>query len=724
MHGAEGLQATPVGFLWLIPFFPLLGAVFNGVFGGPIQRRWGKRPVAVVACGVILLSFVLSVLAFFRLLDADPRLLGNKLWTWFEVGGLHTDFAYMVDPLTAVMILVVTGVSFLIHVYSTGYMAEDAGHYRYFAFLNLFVFAMLTLVMGDNLLMMFIGWEGVGLCSYLLIGFWFTDLQKAQAGMKAFIVNRIGDFGFLVGGFTLFWALQRHEVATFNFTALREVAGVLAQDRVFGIDLVTFVTLCFFVGATGKSAQIPLYVWLPDAMAGPTPVSALIHAATMVTAGVYMIGRLNFLYSMAPATLTVVAVVGAATALFAATIGLVQNDIKKVLAYSTVSQLGYMFLGMGVAAYASGIFHLMTHAFFKACLFLGSGSVIHAMHHEQDIRKMGGLRRWLPRTHWTFLIATLAIAGVPGLSGFFSKDEILWQAWSSPHGSPILWGMGALGAGLTAFYMFRLVFLTFYGTCRADHETQHHLHESPQSMTLPLVVLAVLAVVGGWIGIPAALGGGNRIEHFLAPVFETTAPAAVAVEGAAAAHAGAAVEGTAAAPAAVEAAGAATSGLAGHTVAAHGHDPMEYVLMALSVAIALAGIGLAHRMYIANPALPGQLAARTRGVYRTLYNKYWVDELYFATVVAGTRGASRWMAWFDAYVVDGIVNGAGYFARGAAWIGGAIDRYFVDGLVNGVAAVIRSGGSGISRLQSGVIQNYVLAVFGGVIVLIAIMRFF
>ena len=691
MH--EGMQGTTAGYLWLIPFFPLLGAVLHGVFGGPVQRRWGKRPVALSACAVIFASFVLSVAAFLQLLQAEPRLLTDKLWTWFAAGDLQADFAFMVDPLTAVMILVVTGVSFLIHVYSTGYMSEDAGHYRYFAYLNLFVFAMLTLVMGDNLLMLFIGWEGVGLCSYLLIGFWFTDLQKAQAGMKAFIVNRIGDFGFLVGGFALFWALQRHEVATLNFASLRQWAGLLAGDRIFGVDLVTFVTLCFFIGATGKSAQIPLYVWLPDAMAGPTPVSALIHAATMVTAGVYMIGRLSFLYSMAPVTLTVVAVIGAVTALFAATIALVQNDIKKVLAYSTVSQLGTMFLGMGVAAYGAGIFHLMTHAFFKACLFLGAGSVIHAMHHEQDIRKMGGLRRFLPRTHWTFLLATCAIAGFPPLSGFFSKDEILWRAWSSPQGSPVLWAMGALGAGLTSFYMFRLFFSTFHGSCRADPQTQQHLHESPRSMTLPLVVLAVLAVIGGGVGIPVALGGGNRIEHFLAPVFETAA----APGAAAAAH--------------------------GASAVVHGPEPLEYLLMAISVAIALAGFALARRFYVTDTTLPGKLAARAQGAYRMLYNKYWVDEIYQATVVAGIRATSRVFAFFDAYVVDGIVNGAGYLARAASWLGGAIDRTVVDGLVNGVGAAIRSGGSGVSRLQSGVIQNYVLVVFGGVIVIIVVMRF-
>jgi NADH-quinone oxidoreductase subunit L len=699
------MHPTAVTHLWLIPALPLLGAVINGLFGYPLQKRFGRRPVNLIACGTVLLSFLLSVYTFFQLLGVEPRLLSTKVWTWFQVGDLSVDFAFMVDPLTAVMILVVTGVSFLIHVYSTGYMSHDPGHYRYFAYLNLFVFAMLTLVMGDNLLILFIGWEGVGLCSYLLIGFWFTDIQKAQAGMKAFITNRIGDFGFVIGAFTLFWALQRHGVATLNFYEMREVAVLLANDTIWGIDLVTFVTICFFVGACGKSAQIPLYVWLPDAMAGPTPVSALIHAATMVTAGVYMIGRLSFLYSMAPTALAVVAIIGAATALFAATIGLVQNDIKKVLAYSTVSQLGYMFLGMGVASYAAGIFHLMTHAFFKACLFLGSGSVIHAMHEEQDIRKMGGLRRWMPRTYWTFLISTLAIAGLPPLSGFLSKDEILWKAWSSSYGSPILWVVGAVGAGLTAFYMFRVVFLTFFGECRADAETQKHLHESPNSMTLPLIVLAALAVVGGWVGIPAALGGSNHFEHFLAPVFQGVGEAGQ--EGGHALAAGVRLQLVA-------------SAAAGQ---AHHHDPIEYVLMAASVLIALTGIAVAHQFSIRNPALPGQLAQRMRGLYETLYNKYWVDEIYAATVIAGTRGISRFLSAFDNWVVDGIVNGVGYLTRAASWIGGKIDLYIVDGLVNLVGWIFRGFGGLVSRLQTGVVQNYVFAVFGGVIVLIVILRF-
>jgi NADH-quinone oxidoreductase subunit L len=478
--------------------------------------------------------------------------------------------------------------------------------------------------------------------------------------------------------------------------------------------LPTFIGICFFIGATGKSAQIPLYVWLPDAMAGPTPVSALIHAATMVTAGVYMIGRTSALYELAPAALNVVAAVGGATALFAATIGIVQTDIKKVLAYSTVSQLGYMFLGMGVAAYAGGIFHLMTHAFFKACLFLGSGSVIHAMHHEQDIRKMGGLRKYLPVTYRTFAISTLAIAGLPPLAGFFSKDEILWKAWSSPLGNPVLWALGAIGAGLTAFYMARLVFVTFWGSCRADEHTKHHLHESPRSMTMPLVLLSVLAVAGGWVGIPAALGGRNHFEHFLAPVF--------GVEQSADAHAGDAH----ATPGGHEGAADHATGHGGAVeahAAGHAHDPMEYALMALSVAIALSGIALAHHFYVRRPELPERIATRFRGVYRTLLNKYYVDEFYAATVLRGSKWLSRFLAGFDARVVDGIVNGAAAVTKFAAAFGGGIDRYLVDGAVNGVAWIIRTLGGQARRLQTGIVQSYVLVVFVGVAAIIVLSRF-
>ena len=502
---------TSAPYVALIPLLPLAGAAALALGGAPLQRRYGKGPVGLIACGTVALSFLLSVVAFVQLLGLEPEhrvpgLLANVL-RWIHVGDLHVDLAFAVDPLSAVMILVVTGIGGLIHVYATGYMHEDAGYWRFFAYLNLFTFAMLTLVLGDNLLLMFVGWEGVGFCSWGLIGFWHKELPNTTAGNKAFIVNRVGDFGFVLGVLLLF--------ARFGSVDFQEVARAvsgLSPEAAFGT--ISWITLLLFIGATGKSAQIPLYVWLPDAMAGPTPVSALIHAATMVTAGVYMIARLNFLFSMAPETLALVAVIGAATALLAATIALAQNDIKRVLAYSTVSQLGYMFLAMGVGAYAAGIFHLMTHAFFKACLFLGAGSVIHAMGGEQDMRKMGGLWPHLPATSRTFLVATLAIAGCPLLAGFFSKDEILWQAWSSTFGSGLLWVVAVLVAGMTAFYMFRQVFMVFFGECRADHETQHHLHESPPVMTVPLWLLAGGAILAGWLGFPHH----SLFEGWLEPV--------------------------------------------------------------------------------------------------------------------------------------------------------------------------------------------------------------
>src|SRR5207249_3707745 len=422
--------------------------------------------------------------------------------------------AFWVDPLSAVMILVVTGVGGLLHIYATGYMHEDKGFWRFIAFLNLFTAAMLILVTADNLLLMFVGWEGVGLCSYALIGFWYQDHNNARAGNKAFIVNRVGVFGFVLGMFLLFWSFDAQGHGTLTIREMAKWASTLQGQQLWGISVITLATLLLFVGATGKSAQIPLHVWLPDAMAGPTPVSALIHAATMVTAGVYMIARLNFLFALAPLTLAVVATIGAATALLAATIALAQNDIKRVLAYSTVSQLGYMFLAMGVGAYAAGIFHLMTHAFFKACLFLGSGSVIHALGGEQDMRRMGGLVKYMPATSRTFLVATLAIAGCPLLAGFFSKDEILWQAWSSTFGSGLLWVVAVLVAGMTAFYMFRQVFMVFFGECRADHATQHHLHESPSIMTVPLWLLAGGAILAGWLGFPHH----SLFEGWLEPV--------------------------------------------------------------------------------------------------------------------------------------------------------------------------------------------------------------
>ncbi|MEO0259086.1 MAG: NADH-quinone oxidoreductase subunit L, partial [candidate division WOR-3 bacterium] len=487
-------------YIAIIPFLPALGALINGILG----TRFPKSLVHIIALTAIGSAFAISLKAFFHLLSMPPdqRIYEVTLYKWMASGDFSIDVAFLLDPLSAVMLLVVTGVGFLIHIYSTGYMHDDPSYSRFFTYLNLFVFAMLLLVMGNNFLMMFVGWEGVGLCSYLLIGFWFEDHNNANAGKKAFVVNRVGDFGFILGMLLIF--------VVFGTLKYSEVFSKAQSLLPYGGTIATAITLLLFVGATGKSAQIPLYVWLPDAMAGPTPVSALIHAATMVTAGVYMIARCNVLYSLAPFSLGVVATIGALTALFAATMGLLQRDIKKVLAYSTISQLGYMFLGVGVASYSAGVFHLMTHAFFKALLFLGAGSVIHAMGGEQDIMNMGGLRKHIPKTFITFLIGTLAIAGTPGLAGFFSKDEILWQAFSSPHGHPILWAIGAVAAGMTSFYMFRLTFLTFFGKERMDEHTKHHIHESPNSMVIPLMILALLSVVGGYVGVPPALGGSNH----------------------------------------------------------------------------------------------------------------------------------------------------------------------------------------------------------------------
>jgi NADH-quinone oxidoreductase subunit L len=728
---------------WIV-ILPLLGAIVNGFFGKALTARFGNKPVSIVGCGVVLAAFAISLTVFAQLLGTPGRVFADRVYTWFDVGGLRPDVAFLVDSLSVVMILVVTGVGSLIHVYSTGYMSHDKGYYRYFAYLNLFTFAMLTLVLGDNLLLMFVGWEGVGLCSYLLIGFWFTDREKAVAGMKAFITNRIGDLGFIVGLFALWWCLGREGYHTINFYGLAQAIHALDGQTVFGISAATFIGLALFIGATGKSAQIPLYVWLPDAMAGPTPVSALIHAATMVTAGVYMIGRMGFLYEMTPVALGVVAVVGAVTALFAATIGVAQTDIKKVLAYSTVSQLGYMFLAMGVGAFSAGIFHLMTHAFFKACLFLGSGSVIHGMGGEQDMRKMGGLRKYMPTTYKTMLISTLAIAGIFPLAGFFSKDEILWKAWSSPLGSPLLWAIGAIAAGLTAFYMFRLIFMTFWGECRADEHTKHHIHESPRSMTMPLIILAVLAVVGGWIGIPPALFGGNQFHHFTAPVLhpaEAHGPTirdwSVADIGGAggathvsdAGHGDASGEPHGEGTVATHGSEAAGHGdapghgaaAAGHDAEGHAHDPMEYVLMLVSLAIAATGIFFAYRFYVKDREAPARIRERIGGFAALVADKYRIDELYNATVIGPTLSLSRFLAAFDLLVIDGIVNLTGYLTRIVSTLNGWFDNMFVDGAVNGVGRLGAYLGARARSLQTGVIQYNVVGVFAGVLIMVLIL---
>ena len=643
--------------LWLIPVLPLAGFLFIGLLGSRLPEKVNGWIASLMVFG----SLLLSLFTFRHLLavEAGHRLVEVDLFNWVTIGTkFNINISFQLDPLSQVMLLVVTGVGFLIHVYSIGYMAGDRSVARYFSYLNLFTFAMLLLIMGGNYLVMFVGWEGVGLCSYLLIGFWFTDMQKAKAGKKAFIVNRIGDFGFLLGVFLIYKIF-----GSLDFTT---VMGQLGHFHT-GNALITAATMLLFVGAMGKSAQIPLYVWLPDAMAGPTPVSALIHAATMVTAGVYMVARNAMLYDLAPASMTLVATVGALTALFAATIGLMQTDIKKVLAYSTVSQLGYMFLAVGVGAYSAGVFHLMTHAFFKALLFLGAGSVIHAMHKAlhhsdkdpQDMRNMGGLRKYMPATFGTFLVATLAISGIPPLSGFFSKDEILWNAFNNGH--PILWIIGLLAAGLTAFYMFRLLIRTFFGSFQGTADEQDKLHESPATMTVPLIILAILAAVGGFVGIPE-LFGTNYIHHFLNEVF--VSPAQLHLEhGASVAH------------------------------AAHGHATLEISLMVVSVLVALAGILTAHHFYHRNPEVPARLKKRFAGLHKLVYNKYYIDELYEKVVIAPLRGlCNLFYNIGDRLLVEGVVNGSAH-------------------LVNGIGSVVR-------LLQSGSVRHYLLGMMAGAVVMI------
>ncbi|HBA70917.1 MAG: NADH-quinone oxidoreductase subunit L [Geobacteraceae bacterium GWC2_55_20] len=654
--------------VWLIPLFPLIGFLINGFFGKKIKN---EAVIGGIGTLMIFMSFIVSCGILMQMIGLPPeqRVFEKVLFPWIHCGNFKADMAFLVDPLSAVMIMVVTGVGSLIHLYSIGYMHGEEGFYRFFAYLNLFCMAMLLLVLGNNMLVMFIGWEGVGLCSYLLIGYYFHKKSAGDAGKKAFVMNRVGDFGFLLGMFTLYWWFgSNHNIWTINFTEIKAASHLLPYGGV-----VTVATLCFFVGATGKSAQIPLFTWLPDAMEGPTPVSALIHAATMVTAGVYMIGRMSFVFIKSPDTMMVVAVVGAATAIFAATIGTAQNDIKRVLAYSTVSQLGFMFLAMGVGAFWAGIFHLMTHAFFKACMFLGSGSVIHSMHHAlhhghlhddaQDMRNMGGLRKVMPITFITFFVSTLAIAGIFPFSGFFSKDEILWKAFSNPyHGNLniILWGTGAIAACFTAFYMFRLVFMTFFGECRINPKVKSHLHESPLVITIPLMVLGALATVGGFIGMPKVMGAlPNYLEHWLDPVFE------LANEfGTKYAHEG------------------------GH----HSHA-LEWGLMGLSIAIAVVGIMIALTMYVKNTGAPARFTATFPALHRAVYNKWYIDELYDFLFVNPCKAFGQFL-WkgFDVVVVDGIVNG--------------------------VANVVM-GFSGIFRyMQSGYIYNYAFSMVLGVVVIL------
>ena len=672
MVNEAGLSAA---YLRWIPLLPLCGALMHGVTLGLLRRPVSRAVTNAVSCGAVIAAFFISCYAMADLiqLPAGQRRLVDDLYTWIGSGVgtqiFSAEMALVIDPLSAVMSLIVTGVGSLIHIYSIGYMEDDhrddKGYPRFFAYLNLFTFSMLCLVLGENLVLMFLGWEGVGLCSYLLIGFWYSDRWNAYCGSKAFIVNRIGDFGFLIGIFLIFSALVTAGSPTLSFAGIEasfhKIAGqTLALPLVGEARLVNVAGICFFLGAAGKSAQLPLYVWLPDAMAGPTPVSALIHAATMVTAGVYMVCRMSFLYAEAEVASALIAWVGAATALFAATIGIAQTDIKKVLAYSTVSQLGYMFLAAGCGAYGAAIFHLGTHAFFKALLFLGSGSVILALHHEQDIGKMGGLFRRIPVTAWTFLVGVLAIAGTPGLAGFFSKDEILAGVFASQvPGHEALYAIGLATAGLTSFYMFRLFFRTFTGECRAPAEVQKQIHEPGRSVLLPLVVLAFFSVTAGYMGLPQVWGDllgipeSNSLGNFLAPVL--------------------------------------AQGEAHHL-----EHSTEYLMAVAAIAIALAGFGLAYLLYFARPALADQLAKALPAAQRMLVNKYWIDELYDALVVKPTVFLSDRVFYriIDAGVIDGIA-------------------------VNGAASSVRALAShGLRHLHSGLAQSYVFFMIAGAVAIV------
>ena len=622
--------------LWIILALPLVGAATNGLAGLSLGKRWTNSTVNAVAVGSVGLSFLCVCEAIREFLANGQQTVFHDYFTWMIAGPFRAGFSLQVDQLTVVMLLVVTGVGLLVHIFSTGYMTHEGGYYRFFSYLNLFVFFMLTLVLGANLLVTFVGWEGVGLCSYLLIGFWFLKKSAADAGKKAFITTRIGDMGFMVGILLAFWTFH-----TVDYTAMFQTAAPYPVETSLGV--ITAICLLLFTGAIGKSAQLPLYVWLPDAMEGPTPVSALIHAATMVTAGVYMVARMNPLFSRSAIAMLVVAIVGAVTAFYAATIGICQTDIKKVLAYSTVSQLGYMFLACGVGAYSSGIFHLMTHAFFKGLLFLASGSVIHAMGGEQDMLKMGGLWKKIPVTAWTMMIGTLAIAGIPPFAGFFSKDQILWAAYAGPYANKALWALAFAAALITSFYMFRLMFLTFFGKPRFD-EHHVHVHESPWSMLGPLCILAVLSTVGGWFAFPKLWDGPDHFKNFLDPVF---------------------------------AAGAALAPSAPETGAS-----MELYFSGFAVLAGLIGLGIAYWLYIADPARPKRLAKSLGGLYTLVYNKYFVDEIYGALIVHPLMWISDHILWH------------------------VVDEGMIDGTVNGAADVAQLAGGEARKLQSGNTRSY------------------
>ncbi len=766
-------------FIWLVPLLPLAGAAINGIFG-----RWFRFPeklIGGIAVGSVALAFLISLTAVYSYgfsgnsLWPNPYVTTQTAFTWISGGAvkqslgyaqpgapnsatisvanqpvtvangrgslLNVEWSYQLDPLSAIFMLVITGVGLCIFVFATGYMHDDPGFYRFFAYMGLFMFSMLVLVMGSNFVMMFVGWEGVGLCSYLLIGYYFNRAEAANASRKAFITNRVGDFGFILAIFGI--------IATFG-TA--QYASVIQQAVSYPLEplghwgLMSWIALGLMIGACGKSAQFPLHVWLPDAMAGPTPVSALIHAATMVTAGLYMLTRTNIIFQHSQTMMLVVAVIGAFTAIFAATIGITQNDIKKVLAYSTVSQLGFMFLACGVGAFTIGIFHVMTHAFFKALMFLGAGSVIHGMHHEQDMRRMGGLRKYMPWTYLTFMAGWLAICGIIPFSGFWSKDEILWRTASTNH-IPVgwlLWIVGTIAATCTAFYMTRLMAMTFWGRYRGDdgkeahgddhapgkHEQHPHVpHESPKSMWVPLVVLAILATVGGFVGISTAFTGGREvggrlnIVHWLNPVIWNPTTKSFHVDEPLSAAEEAKIAET---PHTSELRALPQEESSGFNLAHAVESKLgsevatEWVFIIISLIVAGIGIGLGFLFYIKDTRLPDIWAARLAPLYRASYNKYWIDEFYGWAVTRRTMDLARGVFKFDSEVVDGAVNGSAWLTRLSSKITGGTDKYFVDGLVNAIAAfVVRLMSPIVRATQTGLTQNYALVMVVGLLLAVA-----
>ncbi|MDH5559595.1 MAG: NADH-quinone oxidoreductase subunit L [Deltaproteobacteria bacterium] len=677
-----------------VPILPLIGALILGFFGKRIQASVGEFKTGILGCLTPGLAAVISFASFFVLITLEPeqRVFTIHLTDWISVAELDVQWAFRYDPLSALMLMIVTGIGTLIHIYSMGYMHDDQSYWRFFSYINLFLAAMLLLVLGDNLVIMFLGWEGVGLCSYLLIGFWFSDSDNAQAGKKAFLFNRVGDLGFITGIFLLYlFSSQHYDIVTLSFGELDQRALFLSKSSLWDYPLLEIAALCFFIGAMGKSAQIPLYVWLPDAMAGPTPVSALIHAATMVTAGVYMIGRMYFLFALAPNVLMFVSWIAALTCFFSATIGMAQFDIKKVLAYSTVSQLGYMFLAMGVGAFSAGIFHLLTHAAFKAALFMGSGSVIVALHHKQDMREMGGLLKKMPVTGWSMIAATLAIMGFPLTSGFFSKDEILWKAYMQ--GSPALWLIGFTAAGITSFYMWRLIFMTFFGESRCDKHTWDHVKEQPKRTVVPIAILAFLALVLGFLNIPHFLGGHSGFTDYLSPVVQDLeiAPSKL-------------IETSSLIDTHV------SSTMTDESLSVEeDHTQLEWTLMILSVLWTIFTGLIAFFFYYLSPKTRQIIMSFiwAKKLFQLLSDKYYIDELYEIVIITPIKAIFQICSLHDQKVIDGIVNFAGFFGKWIAKISAVFDNQIVDGCVNGTGWLSQFSGQGFSRLQSGKIQSLV-----------------